>query len=330
LGFWGGVACVIGKTIPVIALFSCAIILFWFDNSFWRSKKILLFLLIFSASFLLFFNFESPPELLFYNSLAQHNLYNFNLHFFRKLFYIFKSSLFVPGTNLTYFMKIGFQNKLPKIIYGAFFLSSIIFWIYIRRAEFKKFIIFPLYLLIFFIVFALSPASERISRYYLSVMPVYLFFFSDILVFMAERMGGLCKITAVAVATLFFGFTLLNNLHFYPSPYKEIFKVIEFAKDSNIKAIYTDYNLQFALVFHSKEAIAASSKVCLIYAGSVFDNIVENAPEISYLWEGPINKNFEGYLEKRQIRFFRRDFGRLALYYNLSQRLAPSTYENGI
>lgn len=320
LGFWGGVAVATSKLTPLIAIVSGFITFFLKDREFYKSKKFLPFLLVLMVSFLLFFNLEQLQA----KSLYREGISHFNPHFLLKSFYVAKSSLFVWGANVTYYMRIGLQNKLPKIIYGLHFLIIIPLWFLLHRKDFQKVMVFPLFLLIFTTAFAVISAAWAISRYYLQFIPIYIYFLSEVLIKAIEAGRKKYKIPAGVLLFLFCCFSVFNNLHFYPSPYQDIFKVIKFAKDNDIKAIYTDYHMQFALVFHSQETIAAASGVDqVVYAGSIFDKIVENAPSVSYLYDS-VSERLEQYLAQAKISYQRRNFGRLALYYNLSPRLAPN------
>jgi hypothetical protein len=137
------------------------------------------------------------------------------------------------------------------------------------------------------------------------------------------------RIIGTGSIILFFIFCLINNLHFFASPYRELIEVINFADSRKISSIYTDYNMQYALVFYSQGRITASSPISEIYRGTFLDNIVERAPDIAYLFENR-QDGFEKYLKGHCIKYEARNFGSRVFYYDLSERFPPSKYETEV
>lgn len=328
LGFLSGFSVAIGKVNPAFALGSSFIVLILKDKTIFRKRGFYIFFIIFLISFLVFFNFHQPAEAWFYNSLNKMNFYNLNFEFFKKFIRIVRISFTIAGVNSTYQLKVGLQNDLTKIIYGFIFSLSFVFWLYVnRKIIFKspsRLLIFPLYLFVFLSVYALIGIGVA-TRYFLYVIPCYIYFLSDCLVKLIESNTKKLKIFGFSAMSFIFGFSVANNLHFYPSAYRGIFELIEFAKQNNIKAIFTNYNMQFSVVFYSQETVAASSpNDPVVYSGSKLDEIVNNSPSISYLFEDEQPLFFKECLTRQKITYRQRDFDRLTLYYSLSRKMLPS------
>lgn len=328
LGFLSGLAIAIGKLTPAFALVSSFIALILKDRKIFWKREFFIFPVIFIITFLVFFNFERPAEAWVYNSFGKMIFNNLNFSFFEKFIRIVRISFTIAGATSTYQLKAGFQSDLIKIIYGFMFFLPIPFWLYRnRKIIFKapsQILVFPIFLFLFFFSFALTGIGVA-SRYYLPVIPFYIYFLSDGLVKLIESNIKKLKIFGFSAMFCIFSFSIANNLHFYPSAYKGIFELIKFANQNNIKAIFTGYHEQFAIVFYSQETIAASSAVDpIVYSGSKFDEIVKNYPSISYLLEDRQSLVFKECLTKQKITYRQRNFERFILYYSLSRRLLPS------
>ena len=310
-----------------IALATSLTLLFLKDRKSFARREFFVFLIVFTVSFLIFLYFNRAFDSWVYKSIGKREFFNLNLDFFKRFVHLLRVSFTIAGVNSTYQLKVGFQNELTKIIYGLIFSLPVPFWLFMnRKVIFKvppQMLVFPLYLLVFFSVYALTRFSVA-TRYYLTVIPFYIYFLSDCLVKLTESNIKRIKILGFCAFFSIFSFSVANNLHFYPSAYKGIFELIRFAKQNNIRAIFTNYHMQFALVFYSHGTIAASSPFHpLINPGGELDATVRNAPSISYLFEGKVSSLFEECLKEKKVAYQQRNFDRLALYYGLSKRLVP-------
>ncbi len=329
LGLLSGFSVATAYNSPLsFALVSSLIVLILKDRKIILKREFFIFVIIFLISFLVFFDFKQATEALGYSPVNKTNFYNFNFSFFKNFIRIVRISFTVAGVTSTYQLKVGFQNGLIKIIYGLMFFIPIPFWLYRNGKIIFKFpfglLIFPLNLFIFYSIYAFTGAGVA-TRYFLYVIPCYIYFLSDGLVKLVESNIKKLKILGFSAMFFIFAFSIADNLNFYPSAYGGIFELIKFAKQNNIKAIFTNYHMQFPIVFYSQETIAASSgSEPAVYFGSKFDEIVKNSPLISYLFEDDKSLFFEECLTRKKIAYKQITFGRLILYYSLSRKILPS------
>lgn len=324
---FSGFATALGKIVPGLALLASVILLFFQQRKNFsvmarscldRNWKILFSLVfVFAIGFLLFYDFTSPRELVVYQSLAQTNFYNLNLFFFKKFIRIIEVSFLYLGNTQSYNLFFGWQNGIAKIIYIAVFSAATLFWFIFHFKKWReKDFVLVIFLIFFTFAFAFFNLSHGITRYYLPFLPIFIYFLADVL----ARLRAACFVFCF----LFLSFSLFNNLHFYHSYYQPIYQIIDFAETNKIENIFTDYHKQFALIFYSDEKIAASSLFLTPdKIGKDWDKKVEDAKEISYLFDGE-NKSFEDLLTNEKIIFQKQGFDNYILYYHLSRRFPPS------
>lgn len=328
LGLLGGFSTANIAVTPLFALLAPFIALILKDRKILRKSDFYIFFVFFILSFALFYNFSPIARAPIYDWLGKIDFYNLDIGFFKKLAQTARISLTIAGVNSTYQLKVGFQSGLTKVIYGLIFSLAALFWLYDnRKIIFKapsRELIFPSYLFLFFSSAALTKIGVA-TRYYLPVITIYIYFLSYALVKLAEHNIRKLKIFSLSAMFSIFAFSIANNLNFYSSPYKGVFKFIEFAEQNNIKAVFTNYNMQFAVAFYSRGAIAASSPPDpVINQASELDAIVQNSSLPSYLLEGKESRFFENCLTKRGVTYKKKDFDGLILYYSLSRHLLPA------
>lgn len=325
--FFGGVSIAVGKLTPALSFLVCLIFLLLKKRNIFSFKNLIWGLCFFTLGIILFFDFSLAREPVIYGSLANANFYNFNFFFLKKLARVAEVSFFVWSKNNSYNLFFGMQNQFSHFIYLFIFLfSTLIFGINFLKKKNQFDFILIVYLISFCLIFAFVNLSHGITRYYLPVLPVLIYFWAKAMVYLLNLKNNFIKFFAVLLIIFTFSFSLFDNLHFYKSSYQPFFDIIDFSEKNDINAIFTDYFLQFALIFYSQEKISASSPIIPdVYKGSIWDEKVKNAEEISFLTEGD-DCLLEKYLSEKKIGFRKKKFNSLTFYYQLSSRLSPSQY----
>lgn len=315
--FFGGLATALAKMIPGLAFLASAILLFFHHRKKFNWKILFSLIFFFTIVFLFFLDFWTLREKAIYQSFAASSFYNFNLFFFKKFIRIIEVSFLYLSNTQSYNLFFGWQNNIARIIYIIVFAPAVFFWFifHFKKWREKDFVLL-IFLIFFTLVFAFFNISHGVTRYYLPILPIFVYFLVDVL----ARLRAVCFIFCF----LFLSFSLFNNLHFYRSYYAPIYQIINFAETNKIENIFTDYHKQFALIFYSGEKIAASSLFLTPdRIGKEWDAKVENAEKISYLFNGE-NECFENLLANEKIIFQKQKFGNFILYYHLSRRFPPS------